>query len=102
MKAIRKLIGVLSLAVFLGTSMPSTAYANLDGTEEGDDIAIVVDLFVLRPAGVVATAGGLVIFVGSLPITIATLSIKKTFYALVVNPARYTFVRKIGEDHLPE
>ncbi len=102
MMAARKLTSILLLTVVLGISMPSVSSANADGTEDGDDVAVVFDLFILRPAGVVATAGGFVIFVGSLPISLATLSVKKTFYALVVNPARYTFVRKIGEEHLPE
>ena len=102
MTALRKFFSMLTLAIFLGISMPSVSYASPDGTEEGDDISVVVDLFILRPAGVAATVGGFVIFVGSLPIALATLSVNKTFYALVVNPARYTFVRKIGEDHMPE
>lgn len=102
MQTLRKLISIISLTVFLTLSVPSPSFANSSGTEEGDDISIVVDLAVLRPVGVVATVAGLVIFVGSLPISLATLSVKKTFNALVVNPARYTFVRKLGEDHLPE
>ena len=102
MQTLRKLISIFSLTVFLTVSIPSVSFANPAGTEEGDDISIVVDLAVLRPVGVVATVGGLLIFIGSLPISLATLSVTKTFNALVVNPARYTFVRKLGEDHLPE
>jgi len=95
---LKKLIISLSLAVFLVASLPSRALANEKGTEDGDDAAIVVDLLILRPAGLVATVAGLIFFVGSLPISLPTLSVGKTFHALVVNPAYYTFSRELGSE----
>jgi hypothetical protein len=101
MNYLRRFITTLSLAVFLGVSLPNMAFANESGTETGDDVAIVFDLVVLRPVGLVATAAGLLIFVGSLPISIPTLSVGKALNSLVVGPARYTFVRELGEASIP-
>jgi len=96
MSLIKKVIMATSLAVFLVSATP--ALANEKGTESGDDAAIVLDLVFLRPIGLVATVAGTIIFVGSLPISLPTLSVGKTFNALVVNPAYYTFARKLGEE----
>jgi hypothetical protein len=101
MDYLRRFITTLSLAVFLGVSLPNMAFANETGTETGDDVAVVFDLVVLRPVGLVATAAGLLIFVGSLPISIPTLSVGKALNALVVGPSRYTFVRELGESSIP-
>ena len=65
--------------------------------EEGDDAAIMLDLLVLRPAGFLATVGGTVIFVASLPISLSTWSLGKSFNAFVKRPVVYTFVRDLGE-----
>lgn len=65
--------------------------------EEGDDAAIMLDLLMLRPAGFLATIGGTVIFVASLPISLSTWSVGKSFESFVKRPAIYTFVRDLGE-----
>lgn len=100
MPTFRKLLTVLSLAMFLAVTLPGSAQANDAGTETGDELAVTFDLLILRPVGVVATGAGLVIFVGSLPISLATLSVGKAFSALVVGPARYTFMRPLGDENI--
>lgn len=95
---LKRLITSLSLAVFLAVSLPNVALANEQGTESGDDVAIVFDLVILRPVGFVATVAGTLIFIGSLPISLSTWSIPKAFRALVKKPAVYTFVRTLGEE----
>lgn len=98
MKIMKKLFSTLTLAAFLLLSAPNMAVANDQGTERGDDVTIAFDLLFLRPLGFLATGVGVVVFVGSLPISIPTLSVQKAFNALVVNPAQYTFVRQLGAD----
>jgi hypothetical protein len=98
MQSLKLLITSLSLAVFLTVSMPNTAFANEAGTEDGDDASIILDLLILRPVGLVATVGGVIIFVGSLPISLPTWSVGKAFRALVARPASYTFWRTLGEE----
>lgn len=98
MPFLKKLFTTLSLAMFLAVSAPSPAMAYENGPESGQDASIILDLVVLRPVGFLATAAGLVIFVGSLPISIPTLSVGKAFDSLVKAPAHYTFVRELGAE----
>lgn len=98
MQIFHKLVAVFTLALFLVVSAPGPARADDAGTESGDELAVVVDLFVLRPIGLVTTTAGIAVFVVSLPISLATLSVSKAFNALVVGPARYTFVRALGNE----
>jgi hypothetical protein len=98
MQSLKLLITSLSLAVFLAVSLPNAASASESGTETGDDVAIILDLLILRPVGLVATVGGTVIFVCSLPISLPTGSVGKTFNALMARPAIYTFWRTLGEE----
>ena len=98
MNGLKRLITSLSLAMFLAVTLPGVAQADERGTETGDDVAIVFDLIVLRPVGLVATVAGVLVFVGSLPISIPTGSFKKSFTALVAKPASYTFWRTLGEE----
>jgi len=95
---LKKLITSICLAMFLAISLPGIAQANEQGTETGDDVAIVFDLIILRPVGLIATVAGAVIFVGSLPISLSTWSVGKAFRALVARPAIYTFARTLGEE----
>lgn len=94
----KKVMMAISLALLLVTAVQPPAMANERGTESGDDVAIIFDLVVLRPVGLVTTVAGTIIFVGSLPISLPTLSVGKAFRALVVNPAHYTFVRTLGDE----
>lgn len=59
--------------------------------------AILADGLILRPAGVLATLVGTVAFVVTLPFSIPTRSVDKAAQKLVVDPARYTFVRPLGQ-----
>jgi len=54
------------------------------------------DLIVARPFGLVATILGTGVFVVSLPFTLAAGSVEEAAQALVVAPARTTFVRCLG------
>ena len=98
MQNLKLLITSLSLAVFLTVSLPNAALASESGNEIGDDVSIILDLLILRPVGLVATVGGTVIFVCSLPISLPTGSVGKTFNALMARPAVYTFWRTLGEE----
>jgi hypothetical protein len=58
---------------------------------------MVVDGILIRPLGVVATVAGSVIFVVSLPFSALGGNVKKACKKLVVEPAKYTFVRELGD-----
>jgi len=59
--------------------------------------AIIADGLLLKPAGVVATIVGTLAFVVTLPFSIPTRSVDKAAQKLIVDPARYTFVRPLGQ-----
>jgi len=99
---LKKILAALGLSLLLATTAPAAlANASADGKELGDDISIVLDLVLLRPIGLVTTIGGTVAYVVSLPISLPTQSAGKTFNALVVGPARYTFLRPLGDEYIP-
>jgi len=98
----KNLLPALGLSLLLIATAPmASANASSDGKELGDDISIIIDLVLFRPIGLVTTIGGTVAYVASLPISLPTQSAGKTFNALVVGPARYTFIRPLGDEYVP-
>ena len=74
-------------------------------TARSDDVsaeAVVVDGLLLRPGGVLATLLGTVVFVVTLPFSIPTKSVDKAAQKLIVDPAKYTFVRPLGQIESPK
>ncbi len=59
--------------------------------------AMVADIFLLRPAGLIATAFGLAAFIISLPFSLPTGTTGTAAQKLIVDPAKYTFVRPLGD-----
>jgi hypothetical protein len=92
----RKTVLGIAAALILASAVPAPVYANASGTEDGDDVAIVFDLVVTRPVGLVAMLAGAVGFVVALPISLPSGSVGKTWNALVKEPAKYTFTRELG------
>ena len=90
---------LLMTALFLWST--SLAYAAEDAySTRSDDVSaetIVADGLLLRPGGVIATLVGSAVFVITLPFSIPTKSVEKAAQKLVVDPARYTFVRPLGQ-----
>ena len=58
---------------------------------------MVGDLAVLRPLGIVATAVGALVYVISLPFSLAGGNEQEARQKLVIDPAKYTFSRPLGE-----
>jgi hypothetical protein len=61
-----------------------------------DDLDVVGDILIVRPACLVATIVGSALFVIALPIAASSRSVKKCAHTLVVRPARATFTRPLG------
>ena len=97
----RKIIAAVITALFLINSIPAFG-ENKNPVEDVSGEGIIVDFLVLRPLGIVATAGGCVFFVATLPFTVwSKKRIKQASHSLVKVPGKYTFVRPLGElsDH---
>jgi hypothetical protein len=61
--------------------------------------AVVGDLLVVRPLGVVSIVAGSIIFAGTFPFSVwgGTRDLKTAGRTLVANPAVYTFNRPVGD-----
>lgn len=85
----------LALALLVA---PWPAAAQDEGPVSGDKATdMVVDVVVVRPLGLVATAIGTVLTVVALPFTIPSGSVEKSAQELIVRPAEYTFTRPLGD-----
>ena len=93
----------MALLLLYATSLVHAAEDSYMTKDRGDVSAeaILVDGFILRPAGVLATMVGSVAFVVTLPFSIPTRSVDKAAQKLVVDPAKYTFVRPLGQVESP-
>jgi hypothetical protein len=92
--------GVALLVAVLFLCATSLVHAAEDSyparTEDVSAETIIVDGLLLRPGGLVATVVGTAVFVVTLPFSIPTKSVDKAAQKLIVDPAKYTFVRPLG------
>ena len=95
--AMRKLLAILTVIALAVTFMAPPALARGDvPIDEASAEAMMVDLALLRPLGIVATVGGAVLFVISLPWSALGGNVDEAAEKLVKDPARFTFVRPLG------
>lgn len=87
---------VLSMAIVL--LMPQMAYSQTI-EEDPSALAMAGDLIIARPLLLVATVVGTVLYVVSLPFSLAGGNAGKAGETLVVGPAMSTFVRCLGCTH---
>jgi hypothetical protein len=74
--------------------MPS-AWA--EDRDDGRETAVVLDVLVARPLGLLSIAAGSALFIVSLPFTIPSGSMDAAATELVKKPVHYTFKRPLGE-----
>ena len=72
------------------------AQANPAGTGR-DTPAIIADVFIARPLGLIALLGGSMIYVVSLPFAVPAGGTEQAKRTLVDYPYHYTFTRRLGE-----
>ena len=100
------------LSIFAGAALALCAAAasasnpadtNLDGDTQGTPSsgAIAADILLMRPLSFLGTVLGTVVFVAGLPIEAITGDFSGPAKRLVVEPAKYTFDRPLGDtgDH---
>ena len=86
-----KILAVGFAAFFCLIDLPAQA------SDESGPLTVALDVAIVRPGCFAATLVGSVFFVVSLPFAAASKSVKKTAQTLVVNPARATFTRPLGD-----
>jgi hypothetical protein len=91
------LIVAMALMMIAVTSLVrAEEYAVSPAPKEATAEAMLADVFILRPFGLAATVLGSVTFVVALPFTLLSRSVDKAAQRLVVDPAKFTFVRPLG------
>ncbi|HEY3698096.1 MAG TPA: hypothetical protein VGK97_02115 [Spongiibacteraceae bacterium] len=88
-----RLLAAAALSVTLVTPQISVAQ-QVD--EDPSALAMAGDAIIARPLGIVFTAVGAVLYVVTLPFTLAGGNAKQAGKELVVGPAEATFVRCLG------
>lgn len=59
--------------------------------------AMTFDLFIMRPLSLVGTVVGTAVYIVALPFNVLTLNLAEPGRRLVVEPAKYTFTRDLGD-----
>jgi hypothetical protein len=89
MKTKQLATAVCVLALTLSGVMPASASSNTGN--------MIVDVACARPISFLATIGGSVLFLVSLPIAATSHSVDKTLQTMIVAPAKDTFTRPVGD-----
>lgn len=96
MEALNKLALAGLVAMLALATLPASANEGAQRVEEPGTAAMMADLVVARPVGVVITALGTATFLVSLPFTLAGGNVAESGEKLVVGPAQETFNRCLG------
>jgi hypothetical protein len=100
----KKMIAIFLTAVLLMTVCGPAAFAGSpegsmpDRQSEAEDIPVIIDVLVLRPAGLVACVVGLVSALIALPFAIPSDSMDEVSQVLIQEPYDYTFKRPLGKN----
>ena len=86
-----KLLTVVCVTV-IGLCSVNVGRASVDNPAD-----VASDMFVIRPVYFVGTVLGSAVFIVALPIAVISRSVKETADTLVVQPAKATFTRPIGD-----
>ena len=91
----------LALATILAAGLLAPLAASADDGAVIDNAptaeAMTFDLFIMRPLGLVGTVRGTAVYIVALPVNILTLNLADPARRLILEPAKYTFVRDLGD-----
>ena len=101
MKGLRRSVFLSVLvSLFIGF-LGSSGWAQIqEDMKISNDELNILDLFIARPLGIVAAAGGTILFVASLPFTLPTRSVRDSFNLFVVAPWKFSFVREFPDENI--
>lgn len=93
----RRLMWLAALALLFSTVGRPVLAEDRGPVEGAAAESMVLDLVLLRPLGLVATVAGGAIYIVSLPFSLAGGNARQAGQRLVSEPARFTFVRPLGD-----
>jgi len=97
-KIAKKSLIIVMIAAMMTMPLATTVFAEeYFEAEEPSGGAMMFDLAVVRPVGIVATAVGCVFFIVSSPFSALGGNIDTAGEKLVKDPVAYTFKRPLGE-----
>jgi len=85
------------IAAFMVVTLVSTSGPALAGDGPDAAAAMVVDVFIGRPLGIVATVLGTAVFIVALPFATISGSVEPVARTLVADPFKFTFTRPVGD-----
>ena len=88
---------VIASLVLIPSWSAVLAKDQLDEQSINPDTRMVGDLVLIRPLGIIGTAAGSVLFVLSWPFSALGGNSQEAFQKMVVEPAKYTFQRPLGD-----
>ncbi len=91
----KRLVGAISLVLLLCTTAVTVDAKSAEGPDPG---AIVMDVLLIRPLGLISATLGTAVFIVSLPFAIPSGSVATIGEKLVLDPLRFTFTRPLGAD----
>lgn len=96
---IRKVMVIIFVICFV--SVPLGVLAEMDtamgANKDADTGKMAADLLFVRPLGIVSTVVGCAVYVVSLPFSIPGGNQKEVWSTTVVEPAKFTFKRGVGD-----
>lgn len=97
-KIVKQSTAFFLIAALLFVPFTSSAVASVDFEKKDPSAgAMVADFVLLRPFAIAALVAGSAIFVVTLPFSAIGKNVKAAARSLVVKPAKYAFVRPLGE-----
>lgn len=94
-----KVVSIAAAVVLSLSCLGAQAQNHREGVDDRPSSgAMVFDLIIVRPLGLVSTVAGAGLFVVSLPFTALQGGIGDAAQKLVGDPAHFTFVRPLGEN----
>ncbi len=94
---LKRYIVVITIIGLFAATVGTDAFAQ-SPAQEGEVKAgmMVVDAVLVRPLGLVSLVAGTAIFIVSLPFSALGRNVKASAKKMVVEPAKFTFVRPLG------
>ena len=93
---LRPCLLIVTIGIFTITAICPPVLAD-DDIDKPSTFNTMIDATVYRPFGLAMTIGGFGIFVISLPFSALAGNADQSFDALVKDPAKFTFKRRLGD-----
>ncbi len=97
-KIVKQSTAFFLIAALLFVPFGSSAIASVDFEKKDPSAgAMVADLILVRPVGIVALVAGSALFIISLPFSALGRNVKAAARSLVIKPAKFAFTRPLGD-----